>query len=85
MKKNVVDFEPHRALFVPDDDPILFYRAIIAFTEKYLKNKGRIYFEINEKMGSKVIDLLQHKKFQEVTVHQDINGKDRFVRAVKAK
>jgi len=83
MKKNVLLYEPHQALFVPDEDPLLFYKAILTFAQKHLKSNGRLYFEINEKMGSEVKKILEKNNYQEVTIYRDINGKDRFVRAVK--
>jgi len=83
MKKNVLEFEPHQALFVPDDDPLLFYRAILQFSEKYLKNAGRIYLEINEKFGKEVVDLIVKHKFHNVELLQDFHGKNRFIYAVR--
>jgi release factor glutamine methyltransferase len=84
MKKNVLEFEPHQALFVPDDDPLLFYRVILQFSGKHLKNGGRVYFEINEKFGNEVVNLTVKHEFRNVELLQDINGKDRFVFAIKS-
>ena len=81
MKKNVLRYEPHEALFV-DDDPLLFYKAIVYFAVDHLKPKGRIYFEINEKYGKEVCDLLTRNRFKS-ELHKDIHGKDRFVSAIK--
>lgn len=83
MHKNVLDYEPHLALFVPDQDPLLFYREIIKFAVKKLKQKGRLYFEINERFGNEVSGLMSENGFNKVKIKQDINGKDRIVYGVK--
>ncbi|TFH35614.1 MAG: peptide chain release factor N(5)-glutamine methyltransferase, partial [Bacteroidia bacterium] len=57
MSPNILNYEPHIALFVPDDDPLLFYRAIMEFSEQRLSPGGKLYFEINEELGSEVYDL----------------------------
>ncbi|NVJ86663.1 MAG: peptide chain release factor N(5)-glutamine methyltransferase [Algoriphagus sp.] len=81
MHKNVVDYEPELALFVPDEDPLLFYRIIAEAGKSVLKAGGRIYFEIHENFGKAVKDLLLKLKYSGVEVIQDLNGKDRFVKA----
>jgi release factor glutamine methyltransferase len=81
MHMNVLGFEPHEALFVPDDDPLLFYRAISDFALKYLRIPGKLYLEINERFGEEVCRLLIAMKFTNVCVAKDLQGKDRFVRA----
>jgi len=83
MKKNVLNFEPAAALFVTDKNPLLFYEKICIFAKKFLKQKGAIYFEINEAFGIEVANLLKQNEFNEVVIHKDINGKDRIVRASK--
>lgn len=83
MKKNVLDFEPHEALFVPDDDPLVFYKAILKLAGEMLDNGGKIYFEINEAMGSDMIDLLRSYNYTETAIYKDINGKDRIVKGYK--
>ncbi len=81
MKDNVLDFEPHLALFVENDNPLLFYKRITELATKCLKPKGRLYFEINEQFGEQVVELLKKNFFREVKLHQDLNGKDRIVSA----
>ncbi len=83
MKKNVLDFEPHRALFVPDSDPLKFYRAILDLAVNILNPDGKIYFEINEAMGRQMIELCELYKFKTVLVIKDLNGKERFVKLEK--
>jgi release factor glutamine methyltransferase len=82
MDRNVLDFEPELALFVPDETPLLFYERIAAFARVYLKNQGRLYFEINEAFGAECSVMLQEKGFSEVVLKKDINGKDRIIRAM---
>ncbi len=77
MQRNVVDFEPELALFVPDDDPLLFYRAIVQKSNQLLKAGGEIYFEINESYGNEIRTLLNQNGF-DAEIIKDINGKDRF-------
>ncbi|MDF9800578.1 release factor glutamine methyltransferase [Catalinimonas alkaloidigena] len=83
MKKNVLDFEPHKALFVSDEDPLLFYRQIASLCsrQKLLRNKGRLYFEINEAYGMKVAELLEEYGFTDVLLRKDMQQKDRFISA----
>lgn len=83
MKSNVLDYEPHLALFVEDDDPLVFYRAIIYFAGDHLKPGGRVYFEINENLGEQVRSLLVTGNYQQVELHKDIHGKQRFVSGIK--
>ncbi len=83
MRRNVLDFEPHEALFVPDDDPLVFYKAILKLAGEMLDSGGKIYFEINEAMGSDMIDLLRSYNYTETAIYKDINGKDRIVKGYK--
>jgi release factor glutamine methyltransferase len=83
MNKNVLDFEPHKALFVLDRDPLKFYRAILDLAQYILNPAGKIYFEINEAMGRSMLDLCKLYKFERILVIKDINGKDRFVKLEK--
>lgn len=78
MQPNVLDYEPDTALFVPDDDPLKFYRAICNFAVGHLNDGGKLYFEINEKFGAETADLMRNCGFQAVEVLQDLFGKDRF-------
>ena len=80
MERNVVDFEPHVALFVPDHDPLIFYRAIARFTAVDLQLHGSLYFEINEAMGEQTTRLLKEYGFQDIQIRKDLQGKVRMVR-----
>ena len=82
ISSNVIDFEPVEALFVPNDNPLIFYTALCEMGEKILKPGGKIYFEIHENMGNRILSLLREKKFREVRLKKDINGKDRMVRGI---
>jgi release factor glutamine methyltransferase len=83
MHTNVTDFEPHSALFVPEDDPLLFYKAIADFAVSNLEANGLLFFEINESLGKETVALLESKGFKDVALRQDMSGRDRMVRAVK--
>jgi len=83
MRKNVLEFEPLHALFVKDDDPLLFYRKIAQFCEKHLAKNGTLYFEINEALGKETKEMLALMSFKYIEIYKDINGKDRFIRAEK--
>lgn len=80
MHKNVLDYEPHTALFVEDDNPLLFYEAIAKFALKYLKTEGKIYFEINEYLAEETKELLQKKGFRNLLLIKDMNDKKRILR-----
>ena len=79
MHANVLDYEPHLALFVEDTEPLLFYNAIADFANIHLNEQGRLYFEINEYFGKEVKEMLTNKKFKNVNIVKDINEKDRIV------
>jgi release factor glutamine methyltransferase len=81
MEKNVVNYEPHTALFVPDQDPLIFYRFITRFAKISLHPLGRLYFEINEKLGAQVVNLLTEEGFNHIQLRKDLQGKDRMVKA----
>lgn len=81
MHINVTDFEPHTALFVPQDDPLIFYKAIADFAIKNLAQGGMLFFEINENYGAKIVELLTHKSFNNIELRKDMSGRDRMVRA----
>ena len=83
MHHNVIDYEPHNALFVPEDNPLLYYEAILEFSMINLNSGGRIYFEINEGLGSQMITLFENYGFYNVELKKDLSGKDRFVSGVK--
>jgi release factor glutamine methyltransferase len=84
MQKNVLDYEPYQALFVSDENPLLFFKAILEFCMLHLRSGGRIYFEINELQGENVLQLCSNYGFQHGKLHTDIHGKCRFVAAVKS-
>lgn len=79
MEKNVLNYEPHLALFVDDADPLLFYRKIIEFSKKHLNKEGLLFFEINQYLGKETLELLQ-KHFRNVELRKDINGNDRMAK-----
>jgi release factor glutamine methyltransferase len=81
MSDNVLRYEPHAALFVEDDNPLLFYIAIADFARKTLAENGFLYLEINALFGREVVEMLGTKGFSSVVLRKDINGKDRVVRA----
>lgn len=80
MHKNVLEHEPHLALFVKDEDPLLFYKAIADVALKQLKPGGKIYFEINEALGSETKKMMEEKGFKNVVIVNDINNKNRILR-----
>jgi len=81
IQPNVLDNEPHLALFVPDNDPLLFYRSIAQFSLRQLKPEGKLYFEINRQYGKATIDLLAEYGFTDIELRKDISGNDRMVKA----
>lgn len=83
MHRNVIDFEPHNALFVPDNDPLVFYRAILSFASTGLDNGGKLYLEINEASGSDMVMLFRGSGYSDVSLVKDLNGRDRFIKVVK--
>lgn len=83
MEKNVLDFEPHTALFVPDNNPLLFYEKIAELALKHLTNNGRLFFEINREKGTDVCRMLSAKGFSNVELRKDISGNDRMILAQK--
>ncbi len=82
MHRNVLDFEPELALFVPDEDPVLFYRVIAGKGKLLLKPGGKLYFEIHERFGSEVAELLTSLGYQDVKLVRDLNGKERIASAI---
>ncbi len=83
MNTNVIDFEPHLALFVSDSDPLVYYRSILNVAEKILRKRGKVYFEINEAMGKSVIELFESFGYSSVNIVRDINGKERIIKGEK--
>lgn len=78
MQSNVLDYEPHNALFVPDADPLVFYRSISRFAARFLRPGGRLYFEINEKLGKETATLMEDCGMCNVLIIKDLFSKDRF-------
>ncbi|MEM6965605.1 MAG: peptide chain release factor N(5)-glutamine methyltransferase [Bacteroidota bacterium] len=81
MSEHVQRFEPELALFVEEEDPLIFYRKIADFSLQKLKPNGFLFFELNEFNATEVVDLLKNRGFVEVTLKKDLNGKNRMVRA----
>jgi release factor glutamine methyltransferase len=81
MEKNVLLYEPAQALYVPDDDPLLFYRTIARFGCDKLNEGGSLYLEINAQCGDETVRLLQREGYKKVELIQDIFGKDRIIKA----
>lgn len=82
MRPNVLEYEPHLALFVPDNDPLKYYRRIAALGVELLKKGGRLYFEINEQYGEEVRQLLLQAGFEQAEVVQDLFNKNRIVKGI---
>lgn len=81
MQSNVLDNEPHLALFVKDTDPLIFYKAIAQTAKNHLKPNGTIFCEINEAFGEETADVFKDFGFNDIEVRNDINGKERMLRA----
>lgn len=82
MNKNVTDWEPRESLFVPDKDPLIFYRNIAVFGLQHLRNNGKIYLEIHEKHRKDVKKLFTEFDYSDIVIRKDINGKDRMIRCL---
>jgi release factor glutamine methyltransferase len=83
MHLNVTDFEPHNALFVPEEDPLIFYKAIADFAVNHLEKEGLLFFEINESYGKEMLGLLNSRSFIDIELRKDMSGKFRMMKAVK--
>jgi len=79
MQKNVLDFEPSLALFVENNNALIFYEKIIEFSKKYLKLNGKLYFEINEVFGNQMISLFEKYGYTQIELRKDLNKKDRMI------
>ena len=79
MHNNVLKWEPHEALFVSDNDPLIFYRNILEFAKTHLKDNGEVWFEINEYLGKEMSDLCQELGFSNVKIHKDFRDRDRVM------
>ncbi|WP_316737234.1 peptide chain release factor N(5)-glutamine methyltransferase [Pedobacter aquatilis] len=81
MHKNVLEHEPHNALFVPDENPLIFYSAIADFAIKNLNPSGYLFFEINEFLWEETLQILIDKQFKNIELKKDMQGKDRMIMA----
>jgi release factor glutamine methyltransferase len=81
IKKNVLDYEPHLALFVEDTDALLFYRKISDLALKNLSKSGELFFEINQYLGKEMTNLLKEKGYSNIELRKDIYGNDRMIKA----
>jgi release factor glutamine methyltransferase len=79
IKSNVLQYEPHLALFVEDNDPLLFYRKIATLAKKNLSENGKLYFEINQYLGKETVELLEEMGFKNIVLKKDIYGNDRMI------
>jgi release factor glutamine methyltransferase len=79
IKPNVLEYEPHLALFVEDTDALLFFRKIAEFAKKNLSEKGKLFFEINQYLGRETIELLERLGFKNIELRKDIYGNDRMI------
>lgn len=82
MKKNVLDNEPGSALFVPDKNPLIFYKKIVQFAVDHLKANGILFFEINQYLGEETKDLLEEGNFLEIELRKDMFGNNRMLKGV---
>ena len=82
MDKNVLDYEPHNALFVSDNDPLAYYKEIAKIATNNLNKNGLLFFEINEKYSKQIIELLSNLNFVDIELKKDINGRDRIIKSV---
>lgn len=80
MHANVLQWEPHNALFVPDEDPLVFYKAILEISPSLLKPHGILYFEIHEQMDTKLFDLVDTRVWKQPDFRRDLQGKKRMMR-----
>ena len=80
IKKNVLDNEPHLALFVEDNDALIFYKKIAELAQKNLVPSGQLYFEINQYLGKEMVDLLEKMNFKDIELRKDIYGNDRMTK-----
>jgi len=81
MEANVLLYEPHLALFVPDDDPLIFYKSIAIFTKKFLSDNGSLYLEVNEVYGPECEELYSKEGYK-TQLRKDLNGKYRMIKAM---
>lgn len=82
MHKSVLDYEPGLALFVSDDEALLYYSSIARKAKEWLKPEGKLYFEINEQKGKEVLELLESMGYKDIEVRKDLNSKERMVKGI---
>ena len=82
MKANILQYEPYLALFIPDENPLLFYKRIGNLAAKHLNCGGKLYFEINEQYGVEILEMLSKIGFVDIALKKDINDKDRMIKAI---
>ncbi len=83
MNNNVLDYEPHLALFVSDNDALIYYKRIIDFSKVHLQREGLLFLEINEQKSVEIRELLENNGFKNVLIKKDMQGKNRMVKAVR--
>lgn len=83
MAGNVLNYEPHDALFVPDSEPLIYYNHILKLAKNILAEGGRVYFEINEAMGAEMRDLLSEHGFSGIVINRDLNGRERMIKSIR--
>ncbi len=83
IEKNVLEHEPHLALFVDHDDPLLFYRHIAAFGQNHLVNGGAVYIEINSTLGASTKAIFANEGYKNIELKKDMQGKDRMIKAIR--
>ncbi|MDB4678208.1 peptide chain release factor N(5)-glutamine methyltransferase [bacterium] len=84
IKENVLVHEPHLALFIKDEDPLLFYRKMLDIGQESLEKGGKFYFEFNEQYGPEMIELMEQKGYSDIRIVKDLSGKDRFAVCTKS-
>lgn len=82
LQKNILEYEPHLALFVSDKDPLIFYQHIINIAANSLLKGGKLFFEINENYANEIINLLTSSHFVDIELKKDINDRDRMIKAI---
>ena len=82
IDKNVLDYEPHNALFVSNNDPLVYYKEIAKIATNNLNKNGLLFFEINENYSKQIIELLSNLNFVDIELKKDINGRDRIIKSV---
>jgi release factor glutamine methyltransferase len=83
MAGNVLNYEPHSALFIPDSEPLKYYNHILKLAKDILVWGGRVYFEINEAMGAQMKDMLSEHGYTDIVVNRDLNGRERMIKGIR--